>query len=725
MYPEKDLTAFQMKCLNAFQQKKDVLAIAPSSAGKTYITEKFIMEYFQSVYGKFLNSPRRFKVGFVLPYKSLAIQEFNNFSVLVEQSGIKVMLAVGGVEIREEDIADANIIVGTYEKFLTLLKRYPLLKKYLKILCIDEFHFLGTERGTTIEEIILEWQRSEHKAQLILLSSSISNSIEIADWLNVVPIIENHRPVPLNYSLEISPDTINFINSIKNDRNQILVFSQSRSETEFVAENLAHKKIAKKDINFNEIFNSAINTVEDDSISKTLQNAYFPSLLKEVIQKAVAFHHAGLSDIIRLFVEEMFLRGDVDILVSTSTLAAGVNLPADIAVYTIKHSKITTENNLVFQTLGRAGRLGYKDKGKGIVLVSSERMRKKTEGRFFDLDDENSYVPIYHAIESKFGDYDFLVKYFQDCMFHNDQTFSSKLVHLIDYVEDSLWFYQKKTKLMRNVTDYELMNALFSSTSSNLETEEILDFYKRFDSARGFHGRKLSIQSIEDINRAAVVANIREQSKLHQIYLSPSRRSCTCQNKHSNFICKHQRFLLEQYPEAQERWLNNYGIFDFLTKEGFIVKSSGEKINLTYMGQINARYFIHPYDFLDYLEFCSTNQEITITQYLKQFITKDKRIKQEIKSNELSSLQAIKFAQDIVNGREVIEICSKYNVSDSFINDWRESIYRFMKMFQSINFFTGKKREAEKISKLLETSKGILEIDYLLSKEKRSNHALT
>ena len=88
MQPERDLTVFQKKCLNAFQHNKDVLAIAPSSAGKTYITEKFIMEFFQSVYGKFLNSPRRFKVGFVLPYKSLAIQEFNNFSILVEQTGI-------------------------------------------------------------------------------------------------------------------------------------------------------------------------------------------------------------------------------------------------------------------------------------------------------------------------------------------------------------------------------------------------------------------------------------------------------------------------------------------------------------------------------------------------------------------------------------------------------------------------------------------------------------
>ncbi|MHA1955171.1 MAG: hypothetical protein ACW96U_14625 [Candidatus Heimdallarchaeaceae archaeon] len=122
------------------------------------------------------------------------------------------------------------------------------------------------------------------------------------------------------------------------------------------------------------------------------------------------------------------------------------------------------------------------------------------------------------------------------------------------------------------------------------------------------------------------------------------------------------------------------------------------------MGQIAAQYFIHPYDFLDYLEFCCTNKNITISQYLKQFITRDKNIKQEIKANELSSLQAIKLAQSIVNGDNVKQMCERYNVSDSFIEDWKEAIYRFMRMFQSIHYFTGNKEEAERIEKWIENS---------------------
>ncbi|MBY9001780.1 MAG: DEAD/DEAH box helicase [Candidatus Heimdallarchaeota archaeon] len=720
-----DLTDFQIRCLEAFESRKDVLAIAPSSAGKTYITERFVSEYFRANYGKFLKSPRRMKVAFILPYKALAVQEYNRFQTMVEHQGIKVLLAVGGVGVKEEEIAEANIIVGTYEKVLALMKYHPILTKYLKLLIIDEFHFLGTERGVVIEELILEWKRKSSEAQLILLSSSISNPIEIADWLNVTPIIEVKRPIPLDYSVEVSADTLKYVNKLKETSEQILIFSQSRSVAEKLAEKIAEKRDKESDLDLEQVLAFATENIEDTNIMKTIKNAYFPPLLKKVVQHRTAYHHAGLNDIVRILIEEMYRSGEIDVLVSTSTLAAGINLPADLSIYTIKNNRIKTENNLVFQTLGRAGRLGYRDKGKGVVLVPNERLRSKTEKQLFEKDGNEKVKPIFQSIKSKMGDYDFLIKYYLESIKFNEEPYSSQMIHLLDFLEDSLWFYQKRTKLQRHIVDFEILNALFSSVDSKLETKEILEFYRRFDKTRDIKERKMTIQSIEGINQAAVVANIKEMSKLYQIYLSPSRRSCTCQNKHSNFICKHQRYLLQQYPKAQERWLNSYGLIDFLMKEGFIVRSSGNRINLTYMGQLASGYFIHPYDFLDYLEYCSSNKEITITQYLQQFITRDKKIKQEIKANELSSLQAIKLAQDIVTGREIRDMCVKYNISDSFISEWRESIFRFMKMFQALNFFIGKQKEAEKISEWIDKSKGLIEIEMFNISEREGNHAQT
>ena len=704
------LTDFQEKCLREYKKEKDVLVIAPSSAGKTFVTEQHILEYFQSVYGKFLVSPKRYKIGFILPYKSLAVQEYNHFETLMRHRGIKTLLAVGGVNIEEDDVANSNIIIGTYEKFLTLLKRYEVLGKYLRILVIDEFHFLGTDRGRALEEIILQWKKQENMAQLILLSSSISNPLEISDWLNVHPIIEKKRPVPIDYDVEIATDTIKYIEKIRKNK-QLLVFTHSRSDAELLSEKIALRNKQKNDIEIDELIEQSLESTKDVKTKKILQQTFFPPQLKDMVKKGIAYHHAGLSDLVRLLIEDLFINGEIDVLVSTSTLSAGVNLPADISVFNLKHNRIKTENNMVFQTLGRAGRLGFKDYGRGIVLVRSERMRKNTEEKFFDHSDENKTRPIFHSIESKFGDYDYLLQFYLDVFYYHKQSSSSELLDLHENIEDTLWYYQKRSKLLRDITHLRLFQALFSSADSTLETAEIIEFYRRLDQTNNIKERRMEIKSVEGLNSAAIVATIQEQSKLFQIYLSPSRRSCTCQNKHSNFICKHQRFLLENYPEGQERWLNSYGIVDFLVREGFVVRSSGDNINLTYMGKLAANHYIHPYDFLDYLEFCGINKELTITQYLKQFITRDKRIKQEIKANELSSLLAIRLAHDIVNGREIREICEKYNISDSFVDDWRETIFRFMKMFEALNQFIGKRKEADKIAEWIAKSEGLAEFD--------------
>ncbi len=332
------LTSFQKKCLDAYTKNKDVLVIAPSSSGKTFVTEQYLLEYFQSIYGKFLVSPRRFKIGFVLPYKSLAVQEYNHLETLVSHRGIKTLLAVGGVNIEEEDVAESNILIGTYEKFLTLMKKYESLQKYLRILVIDEFHFLGTDRGKVLEEIILQWKKQEHTAQLILLSSSISNPLEISDWLNVYPIIEKERPVPIDYIVEIAADTIKFIENIRQNK-QVLVFTHSRSDSEFLAEKIAQKNKQKNDIEIDEMIRDSLENTQDSKTRKVLQQTFFPPQLKAMVKKGIAYHHAGLSDLVRLLIEDLFINGEIDVLISTSTLAAGVNLPADISVFNLKHRK--------------------------------------------------------------------------------------------------------------------------------------------------------------------------------------------------------------------------------------------------------------------------------------------------------------------------------------------------------------------------------------------------
>ena len=85
--------------------------------------------------------------------------------------------------------------------------------------------------------------------------------------------------------------------------------------------------------------------------------------LKELLVHGIGIHHAGLSRADRDLVESLFADRHLSVLVSTATLAWGVNLPAHTVI--IKGTQVYSpeqgrwvELSLqdVMQMLGRAGR---------------------------------------------------------------------------------------------------------------------------------------------------------------------------------------------------------------------------------------------------------------------------------------------------------------------------------------------------------------------------------
>lgn len=95
----------------------------------------------------------------------------------------------------------------------------------------------------------------------------------------------------------------------------------------------------------------------------------------------VAVHHAGLNLDDRKMVEALYLRKTLRVLVATSTLAVGVNLPAHIVV--IKGVKLYQNGETkeysdleVLQMMGRAGRPQFDHEGIAIILCESELQSK-------------------------------------------------------------------------------------------------------------------------------------------------------------------------------------------------------------------------------------------------------------------------------------------------------------------------------------------------------------
>ena len=104
-------------------------------------------------------------------------------------------------------------------------------------------------------------------------------------------------------------------------------------------------------------------------LSDALGAAPSPALAA-CIPSGIAYHHAGLTTEERSAVEHGFRAGLLRILAATSTLAAGVNLPARrVVLRSLWMGPGPMGRQQYLQMVGRAGRAGHADAGESFLMV--------------------------------------------------------------------------------------------------------------------------------------------------------------------------------------------------------------------------------------------------------------------------------------------------------------------------------------------------------------------
>jgi len=352
----------QRMAIEQIRKGRNVVVSVPTAAGKTLIAYSAIYETFQ----------RNLKSIYIVPLRSLAMEKFSELSRL-RDLGLKVKMSIGDYDDSPDFIRRYDAVILTSEKADSLLHHDPYILNDVGLIVIDEIHTIGDEsRGPTLETVASIARYVNPDVRILALSATVSNATELASWLDASLIKSDFRPVPLKtgilYRDQLYLDgkrrsgvSINqIIRETVEDNGQVLMFVSSRKKAEDTARDLA------------QIFPSD----EKIKISSDETNVY-DDMLNEVLPRGVAFHHAGLSNDQRAFIEKEFRARRIKVIVATPTLAAGVNLPArlvivrDITRWGSDGISYLT-NMEVKQMIGRAGRPGYDQYGIGLIYVSSQ-----------------------------------------------------------------------------------------------------------------------------------------------------------------------------------------------------------------------------------------------------------------------------------------------------------------------------------------------------------------
>jgi helicase len=365
---------------NGLIEGKSQVISSPTASGKTIIGELAIISNFLKKRGKSI---------YIVPLKALASEKYHDFKEKYEDLGLKVGVTTGDLDSASNYLEKKDLVILTSEKLDSLIRHKARWLSEVALVVADETHLLTDPyRGPTLE-IVLTLLREMVSPQIIALSATISNSCELAGWLGAELVESDYRPVPLKKGIflpfqivfedeseEVECETVNdLIKKVVAKGKQALIFFASRRNTESFAEKLSLE----------------FPRIEGDLPEKVLKALGSPTRQckreAECLKRGVAFHHAGLSNSQRLLIEKGFRNNEVRVICATTTLAAGLNLPAflvvirDIRRFAGGYSQYIP-NLEAQQMLGRAGRPKYDKKGLALIAAKDKDMAYELRSKY-------------------------------------------------------------------------------------------------------------------------------------------------------------------------------------------------------------------------------------------------------------------------------------------------------------------------------------------------------
>ncbi len=352
-----------------FTSDQGVMVCAPTGTGKTLIAEGALYEALKQGRTSY----------YTTPLIALTEQKFRELQEKVVSWGYRSE-DVGLVTGHRRENPQAKILVVVAEILLNRLLHHEFFDfGDVESVVMDEFHsFNDRERGVVWE---LTLSLLPPHVRTLLLSATVGNAYPFCRWLEKhhhrsLQLIESQdRKVPLTFEWvgdQLLNEQLTLMAQGDDEarRTPSLVFCFNRDECWNVAEQLKGKDLIDK-------------ARQAELVERLKEFDWTEGAgpkLKQILQRGVGVHHAGVLPKYRRVVEDLFQDKLLSVCVCTETLAAGVNLPARSVVLPTILKGPATKKQLVgassaHQIFGRAGRPQFDQRGYVYVMASEDDVK--------------------------------------------------------------------------------------------------------------------------------------------------------------------------------------------------------------------------------------------------------------------------------------------------------------------------------------------------------------
>lgn len=398
---------WQVKCLNnpkVLMENKNLVYSAPTSAGKTLVSEILMIKNVLE---------RQKKAMLVLPFVSVVREKTAYLQDVLNSSGIRVDGFFGGYS-PPGGFSNTQVAVCTIEKANSIVNKLLEEQKLdiLGIIVVDEVHLIGDpNRGYILElllaKILYMTKKYSHiQIQVVAMSATLPKLELLCTWMEAEMYVTDYRPVALNEMVKINSNIYNnsmeLIRTLKEEEAiasdqenvaqlcletiaeqcSVIVFGPTKERCEKLALSIAETIRALLKGGQHPLSEALRHAIQRDKLEevKSQMKLNCPTGLDEVLGRTVtygcAFHHASLTTEERDIIETSFKSGALKLIVATSTLSSGVNLPARRVIIRTPLFGGKIMNALVYkQMIGRAGRTGRDTIGESILICNDQNRK--------------------------------------------------------------------------------------------------------------------------------------------------------------------------------------------------------------------------------------------------------------------------------------------------------------------------------------------------------------